>query len=153
MSNDPRMIKKEKKITPVTIAPAKVSLKRFNKKAKCQYRQWLEARKLRTWCIKIPEVISEGGEKEYIFCEQQEAAAAEAERWEKKKSEERQRQLQEKYQRLKQDREQQQQQQQQQQRKQKQQKKKQLQNDDDDDTVITELHKNPHWTTKNLNST
>jgi len=48
--------------------------------------------------LKIPEVIPEGGEKEYKFREQQEA---EAECWEKKQSEDRQQKLQDKYQRLK----------------------------------------------------
>jgi len=112
MSNDPRIHHKDKdkKITPITIAPAKVSLKKVIRKEKHRYRQWLHARKIRTWCIKIPEVISEGGEKEYMFCEQQEAEEAEAEYWMKKQSEERQQKLQEKYKRLKYDREQQQQQ-------------------------------------------
>ena len=51
----------------------------------------------------IPEVISKGEQKEYMFQEQQEGKETEAERWEKKTSKERQRQLQEKYKQLKQD--------------------------------------------------
>ena len=105
MSNDPRTRNEEKQTTPETIAPAKVSLRKFNRMAKRTYRQWLDARRLRTWCIKIPEAISEGEEKEYKFQEQQEAASAEAERWEKKIGAERQQKVQEKYQRLKHERE------------------------------------------------
>jgi len=128
MSNDPRVIKKEKKITPVTIAPAKASFRKINRKVEHRYRHWLRVQNTRKYCLKILEVIPEGEEKAYNFQEQQEeaaaavaAAVAEIERWEKEKSEERQRQLQEKYRRLKQDRDQQQQQQRR--RKQKQQKK------------------------------
>ena len=106
MSNDPRVIMKEKATTPVTIAPAKVSLKKINRRVGRRYRQWLDTQKLRKWCLKILEVIPEGEEKTYKFQEQQEEEAAEVERWEKEQSEERQRQLQEKYRRLKQDREQ-----------------------------------------------
>ena len=126
------MIKKEKEPTPVTIAPAKVSLERINRRAKGRHNKWLRTKNTRKYCLKILKVIPEREEEAYKFEEQQEAAAVEAERWEKEKRVERQRQLQEKYQRLKHDREQQQK------RKQKQQKKKQLQ-DDDDDTVITEI--------------
>lgn len=80
MSNDPRTIKKEKKTTPVTITPAKTSLRKITRKVECRYRHWLDTQKLQKWCLKIPEVISEGGEKEYMFQEQQEAKEAEAER-------------------------------------------------------------------------
>ena len=94
MSNDPRMIKKKKKTTPVTIAPAKASLKKINRKIRIIYRKWLDTRKFRKQCLKIMEVIPKREEKAYKFQEQQEeAAAAEVERWEKEKSEERQRQL------------------------------------------------------------
>ena len=75
-----------------------------------RYKSWLSDRKFRKHYLKRLEVIPEGDEKDYRFCEQQEARVAEVERWEKEKSEEKQRQLQEKYQRLKQEREQQQQQ-------------------------------------------
>ena len=132
-SKDPRMIKKEKKITPVTIAPAKVSLKIINRRVRRKYRKWSRVQNTRKYCLKILEVIPKGEEKAYKFQEQQQEEAAEVECWEKEQSEERQRKLQEKYQRLKQDREQQQQQKQKQQRK-----KKQTQDDNDDDTVITE---------------
>ena len=37
----------------------------------------------------MPEIIPKGGEKEYMFQEQQEIEEAEAEHWEKEKSEER----------------------------------------------------------------
>mmetsp|Transcript_22277 Transcript_22277/g.23851 ORF Transcript_22277/g.23851 Transcript_22277/m.23851 type:complete len:113 (-) Transcript_22277:58-396(-) len=63
MSNDPRVIMKEKTTTLVTMAPAKASLKKINRKVGKRYRQWLTIRKLQKWCLKIPEAISEGGEK------------------------------------------------------------------------------------------
>ena len=108
MSNDPRALMEI--TTPVTIVPAKASLKNINRKVKMRYRQWLSIQKLRKHCLKILEVIPEGDEKDYMFREQQEAQAAEVEQWEKEKNKERQRQVQEKYQRLKQDQEKQQQQ-------------------------------------------
>merc|ERR1712161_109693 len=132
MSNNPRTIT-ENSTTPVTIVPAKTSLKYINKRMRTRYKNWLIDRRSRKHCLKILEVISEGDEKDHMFQQQQEAQAAETEQWEKEKNEERQRQVQEKYQRLKQDREKQQQQ------KQKQRKKKQIKVDDDDDTVITEI--------------
>ena len=131
MSKDPRMIKKEKKATPVIIAPAKPSLRKINRTVESRYKHWVRVQNTRKYCLKILEVIPEGEEKAYKFQEQQEEAAAEVERWEQKKIEERQQKLQEKYQRLKLDREQQQQQQKQQ--------KKQQMKDDDDDTVMTEI--------------
>ena len=79
MSNDPRGMKKEKSTTPVTIAPAKTSLKKINREVKMRYRHWLSTQKLRKWLQKIPEVISEGDEKDYMFQEQQEVQEAEAE--------------------------------------------------------------------------
>merc|ERR1712238_615428 len=132
MSNNPRTIT-ENSTTPVTIVPAKTSLKYINKKMRTRQTNWLLDRRSRKHCLKILEVIPEGDEKDYMFQEQQEAQAAEEEQWEKEKNEERRRQGREKHQRLKQDREKQQQQ------KQKQKKKKQIQDDDDDDTIMTEL--------------
>merc|ERR1712238_378570 len=123
----------ENSTTPVTIVPAKTSLKYINKRMRARYKNWWNDRRSRKHCLKILEVIPEGDEKDYMFQEQQEAQAAEEEQWEKEKNEERQRQVREKHQRLKQDREKQQQQ------KQKQRKKKQIQDDDDDDTIMTEL--------------
>ena len=90
MSNDPQVIKKEKRTTPVTKAPVKASLKKTNRKVKMIYRQWLDTRKLRKQFLKIPEVIFKGEEKEYMFRKHQEA---EVENWEKKQNEEKQRQL------------------------------------------------------------
>jgi len=107
MSKYPRMIKKEKEPTPVTIAPAKTSLKIINSKVRRKYRHWLRIRNMQKYCLKILEVIPEGEQKAYKFKEQQEAAVVEVERWTKDKSVERQQQLQEKYQQLKHDREQQ----------------------------------------------
>merc|ERR1712238_162957 len=135
MSNNPRT-KTENSTTPVTIVPAKTSLKYKNKRMRARFKSWLIDRRSRKHCLKILEVISEGDERDHMFQQQQEAQAAETEQWEKEKNEERQRQVQEKYQRLKQDREKQQQQKQ----KRKQRKKKQIQDDDDDDnTILTEL--------------
>ena len=90
MSNDPRVIKKKKKTTPVTIAPAKASLEKINRRVGRRYSQWLDTRKLRKWCLKILEVIPEGEEKAYKFQEQQQEEAAEVERCKKEQSEERQ---------------------------------------------------------------
>jgi len=106
-NKDLRMIKKEKEPTPVTIAPAKVSLERINRRAKGRHKKWLRTKNTRKYCLKILEVIPEGEQKAYKFKEQQEAAVVEVERWTKDKSVERQQQLQEKYQQLKHDREQQ----------------------------------------------
>ena len=116
MSNNPRVIKEES-TTPVTIAPAKTSLKYIKKRIRTRNKTLLSARyNMQTYFLKILKVIPEGDAKGYMFCEQQAAQEAEVERCEKDKSEERQRKVQDKYQQLKQDREQQQ--------KQKQQKKK-----------------------------
>ena len=41
MSNDPQKMKKEEKITPVTISPAKASLRKINRKVERRYRHWL----------------------------------------------------------------------------------------------------------------
>ena len=124
MINDPGLEKKRK--TLVTIA-AKESPSRTKKRILIKYSKWLRIRKFWKQLLKIPEIILEGEEKEYMFREQQEAQEAEVESWEKKQREERQRQLQEKYQQLKQDWEQKQQQQNQQnQQNQKQRKKKQV---------------------------
>merc|ERR1712238_65078 len=137
MSTDKRPgTTKEKSRTPVTIAPAKASVKYNNKRRRIRQTNWVNERNMRKHCLMTLEVIPEGDEKDHMFQEQQEVQAAEAEQWEKEKKEERRRQVQEKYQRLKQDREKQQQQ------KQKQRKEKQIQDDDDDDddddTIMTE---------------
>eukprot|EP00751_Fragilariopsis_kerguelensis_P030879 CAMPEP_0170924084 /NCGR_PEP_ID=MMETSP0735-20130129/11454_1 /TAXON_ID=186038 /ORGANISM="Fragilariopsis kerguelensis, Strain L26-C5" /LENGTH=130 /DNA_ID=CAMNT_0011323859 /DNA_START=262 /DNA_END=652 /DNA_ORIENTATION=+ len=129
MSKYPRMIKKEKEPTPVTIAPAKTSLKIINSKVRRKYRHWLRIRNMQKYCLKILEVIPEGEQKAYKFKEQQEAAVVEVERWTKDKSVERQQQLQEKYQQLKHDENNKK-------NEKKQQKKKQLQDDDDDDDTV-----------------
>ena len=67
MSNDPRTRNPEKQTTPVTIAPVKASLNKINRKVERRYRHWLDIHKLWNQCLKIPEVISKGGEKEYMF--------------------------------------------------------------------------------------
>merc|ERR1712238_233055 len=116
----PGTTKKESR-TPVTIAPAKASVKYNNKRMRTRQTNWVNERTMRKHCLMTLEMIPEGDEKDYMFQEQQETQAAETEQWEKEKNEERRRQVQEKYQRLKQDREKQQKQ------KQKQRKKKQIQ--------------------------
>jgi len=141
MSKYPRMIKKEKEPTPVTIAPAKTSLKIINSKVRRKYRHWLRIRNMQKYCLKILEVIPEGEEKAYKFQEQQEAATTEAERWEKKKSEERQQKLPAKCQRLIHESKQQ--------HKQKQRKKKQIQ-EDNDETVVTKTTQEPSLESEEL---
>merc|ERR1712161_116869 len=94
MSNNPRAITERSTTTPVTIVPAKTSLKYINKRMRPRYKNWLSDRKFRKHYLKILEVIFEGDEKDYMFQEQQEAQAAEAEQWEKEKNEERQQQIQ-----------------------------------------------------------
>ena len=67
MNKDPRMIKKEKEPTPVTIAPAKASLKIIKRRVRRKYRVWLRTQKVRKQFLKILEVIPKGGEKAYKF--------------------------------------------------------------------------------------
>ena len=64
MSNAPGTITlmKKKRKTPVTIAPAKVSLSKMNRKVKYRYKHLLDIHKLQKQCLKIPEVISKGRE-------------------------------------------------------------------------------------------
>ena len=52
MSNDSRTIKNEKKTTPVTIVPAKASLRKINRKVEPRYRHWLDIQKLRKQYLK-----------------------------------------------------------------------------------------------------
>ena len=104
----PRAIKEESK-TPVTITPAKASVKYNNKRMRIRQTNWVNERNMRKQFLKILEVIPEGDEKDYMFHEQQEEQAAEEELWEEEKNKERQQQVQEKSQRLKQDQETQQQ--------------------------------------------
>jgi len=67
MSNEPPVMKKEKSITPVTIAPAKTSLKKIKKRMRTKYKNCLSVRKMRKNYLKILEVIPEGDEKDYMF--------------------------------------------------------------------------------------
>ena len=60
MSNDSRTIKNEKKTTPVTIVPAKASLRKINRKVEPRYRHWLDIQKLRKQYLKKIEVVSKG---------------------------------------------------------------------------------------------
>ena len=105
MNNDSEMIKKKKKTTPVTIAPAKARLKQINRKVKRRYDHWLNFQNIQKHYLKILEIMPKGEEKAYKFQEQQEATSAEVEHWEEKMCEERQQRLEKKYQQLKQDRE------------------------------------------------
>jgi len=73
------VMKKEKSITPVTIALAKTSLKKIKKKMRTKYKNWLSVRQMRKNYLKILEVISKGDEKDYMFREQQEAQTAQEE--------------------------------------------------------------------------
>ena len=76
MSNNPRTITERSTTTPVTIVPAKTSLKYINKRMRTRYKNWLSDRKFRKYYLKILEVIPEGDEKDYMFREQQEAQVA-----------------------------------------------------------------------------
>merc|ERR1712238_274536 len=84
---------KEESRTPVTIAPAKASVKYNNRRMRIRQTNWVNERNMRKHCLMTLEVIPEGDEKDYMFREQQEAQAAETEQ----KGEEKQRQVQEKY--------------------------------------------------------
>merc|ERR1712238_312166 len=84
---------KEESRTPVTITPAKASVKYNNKRMRIRQTNWVNERNMRKHCLKTLEMIPKGDEKDYRFCEQQEARAVE----EKEKGEEKQRQVQEKY--------------------------------------------------------
>merc|ERR1712194_103765 len=61
MSNDkrPGTIKEESR-TPVTITPAKASLKRINKRMRIKQINWSNERNMRKHCLKTLEVIPEG---------------------------------------------------------------------------------------------
>ena len=78
MVHDPLLGKKKERRIPVTIA-AKVSLSITNRNIQKKYTNWLGIRKFRKQFLNIPEAIPEGGEKEYMFREQQETEEAEAE--------------------------------------------------------------------------
>jgi len=67
MSNDPQLTKKMKTTIPVTIAPAKTSLEKINRKVKLKYRNRLSVQILQKYCVKKLEVIPKGEEKAYKF--------------------------------------------------------------------------------------